>query len=214
VDSLDYRFNGKPWMTKPASPTAANYQQILTREMALTTPFLFRGCTQFMVEFAGDFITQDNDPTSLSYGKFLAAKPDGVLDFYRDGNKVRRTRWYGFPRDTSSSTGTALPANNGAPDGHITSSYDVVPVRDVAGTQMSFEKVLPTAGAVDYGRLNPGALGPNAQYICAWGPNELNPTTGNSSRPWMIRLVLQLTDQNGRLGDGQVVEYVYTLPKY
>lgn len=203
--TLDYRFNCKPWIVKSSNLTS------MSQEMALATPFLARGCNQFIVEYAGDFLQQDNDPASATYGNILSNTPDGVIDYmvYNDGSgKMRpQTRWYGFPRDT----GGAL---KGLPDGQIDSNFDVVPLRDVRpGGAASFEKNVDATLPKVPNYLANGAVAAGAQYICAWGPTELAPASGSSLGPRMIRLVLQVTDSNNRLNEGQVVEYVYSIPQ-
>jgi hypothetical protein len=79
-------------------------------------------------------------------------------------------------------------------------STEVIPLRDVAGTPMPFEKSFPTAAA-DYGPTST-AFTP---YICAWGPSD-------TVRPKMIRITMTLTDPLGRLPNGQTFEYVFSLP--
>jgi hypothetical protein len=211
---LDYRFNAKPWITK-LDPSASNYMEAMTREMALTTPFMFRGCSQFMVEFAGDFITQNQDGTLNTSAPGGALQPDGITDFVVVGNVaptdpkyVRRTRWYGFPRDVA---GPVTPTNpTGGPDGKIQADYDVVPVRDVAGTPYPFEANVGTTLPQKPDYLANSALAAGASYVCAWGPDQLDPTkTTQYMPPKMIRIVMQLTDPQGRLGEGPVSEFVY-----
>jgi hypothetical protein len=212
---LDYRFNGKPWITKPADTSSTNYLPILARETALTTPFMFRGCSQFMVEFAGDFVSQQNDPAAAGYGTITDSKPDGVVDYFIDTKTVRHTRWYGFPRDVAGPVTTANPT--GGPDGKINVDYDVVPVYDVimdAGKAIPapwFEKILPSTNPQKkYPAATVAISSPGAEYICAWGPDQLDSAKSTQYvPPKMIRIVMQLTDPQGRLGEGPVSEFVY-----
>jgi prepilin-type N-terminal cleavage/methylation domain-containing protein len=140
---VGYRFSGFPYPTKPMSPFGA----------ARTVPCFVPACTQFVVEFAGDFITQerkdynedgyidDADRANADYGQGLFAKPDGILDFIvdRDGPKpIERVRWYGFPRNVYTGDdkpdGSATVVNGGsgrAETGSVNELKDVVPVRDV-----------------------------------------------------------------------------------
>lgn len=140
-DGLIYRFQGSLIPNKP-----------LTSEgLARVSPTLLENCSQFIVEYAGDFLTQDNDPLSSTYGYVQTTpvggdplRPDGEIDVVVNPvTRVKSIRWYGFPRDTSSNNA----ANPGQPDGRIVGVLDatvgtfganalcdVVPLRDVALT--------------------------------------------------------------------------------
>lgn len=129
--------------------------------VARTAPIFLRGCTQFIVEFAGDFVTQDDRPflngnpanLNAEFGRVFNQNPpvpDGVTDFvvhFNDANSnglinpaengtVRRvTRWYGMPRDTNGDG--VIPGWYAAP---LTTTNlnnlmpDVVPLRDVVSS--------------------------------------------------------------------------------
>jgi hypothetical protein len=142
------RFQCNPFVTKPLS------SQTFSQQM----PVLLQGCTQFIVEYAGDFITQDNDPTSLTYGKatdayFVPATglvksggTDGVIDYvvYNQSpppsNQTTQIRWYGMPRDVAHLALASNPVAGPGADGIIQGQNgarlnndmpDVVPLRDV-----------------------------------------------------------------------------------
>jgi hypothetical protein len=100
------RFNANPRIAKP----------ITSESMAKAMPVLLPNCSQFVVEFAGDFVTQWNqqiDPATgqadANWGNVTGPGPDGVIDFIVDHSKVTNTdynvasrvRWYGLPRDTN-----------------------------------------------------------------------------------------------------------------
>jgi len=210
------RFRTNPNIVRPISaPTIARQ-----------SPIFMQGCTQFIVEFAGDFVAQENDPTDPDFGQVIgtfnnAATPlvDGEIDFVVVGtpangpNARKQIRWYGMPRDTNGdgaipgqSAPTATVNANGMPD--------TVPLRDVLATfgqpAAGFEKFETTpasaflAIANDY--ANPvSGLKFNQTYTCAWGPAD-------NVRPRMIRLTIVIDDPNGRLPDGQTYEYVFSLP--
>jgi prepilin-type N-terminal cleavage/methylation domain-containing protein len=95
---LGYRFAGYPHPARPMTSAGA----------ARTAPCFVPGCTQFAVEYAGDFITQVNDPTSTNFGNATDVKPDGVTDFIVVNGSVR-TRWYGFPATSTRATTLATP---------------------------------------------------------------------------------------------------------
>jgi Tfp pilus assembly protein PilV len=212
------RFRAQPFfLTKPATPENVAYQ----------APIFVRGCTQFTVEYAGDYLNQNpttgavinayatvtgtpgtTSETAVATGN--ATNPtDGQIDYYFylpppvggvQQAPVKKIRWYGLPRSTTNNS--TISAVNG----------DVVPLRDLwpaaNGTQAPFEMVLPTAAApvapADYISTMTSTPAAPAQYICAWGPND--------PKPRMIRITMTVDDPGGRLGDGQTFEYIYTLP--
>lgn len=178
-------------------------------QLASSVPYFVGSCTQFIVEYAGDFLNQD--PSSGAVTPGAGAKPgvsaymdssynvvrgvtDGQLDFIVEpgSGQTRRIRWYGLPRDVTA-------------DG-IIGINDVVPLRDVleaAGFNGIgvHEKVLPPqrlsqCPGNDYMRYN-GAIRDFA-YVCAW----------HNDAPMMIRITLKIDDPAQRLQDGQWYEYV------
>ena len=148
------RFQGNPFLTP--HPTV-NSPKVNAFSFAQQAPIFLQGCTQFIVEYAGDFVCQDNNPgtsvaPNLNYGQVLnvytnpnvstlPSPTDGQVDFVvttdANGNRSRKIRWYGLPRDTDGLTTVAPIANTGVPDGKIPVSTlpnmmaDVVPLRDV-----------------------------------------------------------------------------------
>lgn len=184
-----FRYQGSSLFVRPLSPAGG----------AQVNPCFLGGCTQFMVEYAGDFFTQDNDPKSTTYGKILAAQPDGVTDFVVVG-AAQRIRWYGFPRDADG-------------DGTI-GVNDIVPLRDVvassgvtANPSYTFERFIDTTlpRQTNYGTS--GAVSNTASYVAAWGQDNLD-----APRPTMVRLTIALDDPSGRIAGEQTFEYVIDLP--
>lgn len=203
-----YRFRCAPFFVKPLD----------SAKVAQTVPALLSHCSQFIVEYAGDFLHQDSDPTNTTtYGRVLDANPDGETDFVVDTSvnpAVKRIRWYGLPRDL---TGTGLIPRTSTSNGR--DLVNVLPLNDLrvaAVTQppakappfpyrASFEQEVPTA--VNYStaiNTTTQAEVPNHVYTCAWSPSD--------PKPQMIRIIITLDDPTGRLADGQTVEYVFTLP--
>jgi type II secretory pathway pseudopilin PulG len=192
-NGVDFRFQADPFLRKPIDSTAAG------RSSAIFLP----ACTNFVVEYAGDFVhqtvagnvaTTDNwfgDPTAAP----AIPKTDGQIDFYIDATGKRQIQWYGFPRSTSGLATISLA--NG----------DVVPLRDMLkpfNTQAVFERApLPTFKA-DYATATGVAV--SAQYICAWGPDDLA-----EPRPSLIRITMTLDDPNGSIGEPPTYEYVFKL---
>lgn len=174
---------------------------ISSQSIARTIPAFLSSCSQFIVEYAGDFMTQENDPTNVNYGQVKSAGSDGKID-YLVVNGVAQTRWYGLPRDT-----------NG--DGVI-NQLDVVPLRDIRYTAVSpptpynapFERDWP-AYQINYAAITAGvpAMPNGTRYIVAWGPD-----TAGQPLPKMIRIVATVDDPTGRMTTGQTMEYVIDLP--
>ncbi len=174
--------------------------------MARTVGQLGRGSTQFMVEFAGDFVTQN--PVD---GKMTAATSDGILDFVVQdptGVRIHSIRWYGFPRDVN---GDGIITGSAATDADKAASVDVFPVRDFANGTQAFEKVVPVSTGADYVAAV-GGLNPTDRYVCGWNPTQFD-IAPNAPRPWMIRILATFTDRNGRLVDGLTQQYVFNLDR-
>ena len=121
------RFQCDPFVAKPLTAAA----------MAQASPYFLKGCSQFVVEYAGDFLTQNPDVTnnngpaaaSPGYGCVTAAGSDGTLDYILippagvtpvppRAQWRKQVLWYGLPRNTSGLAG--IVKENG----------DVVPLRD------------------------------------------------------------------------------------
>jgi type II secretory pathway pseudopilin PulG len=161
------------------------------QKVAQQVPIFVPACTQFIVEFAGDFLEQNPSTGAVEdvNSNGTVFESDGQIDYVPGTGQVR---WYGMPRDTNGNG--IISASDG----------DVVPVRDVAGgTAPVFERVLPTTSALS-NYSNSGVT--LSRYIAAWGPTDLN-------RPKMIRitLVIDRPEAEGRLLEGQSFEYVFNV---
>ena len=99
------------------------------------SPYFLQHCSQFIVEYAGDYLTQDNT-TSSTAGSITALGSDGVIDYYYDANKNKRIRWYGMPRSTTNNghimgvLGAGTFPNRTIPVGTANDTPDVIPLRD------------------------------------------------------------------------------------
>jgi type II secretory pathway pseudopilin PulG len=96
---------------------------------AQMAPIIQEGCTQFIVEFAGNFCGQDPNTGAVS-------GTDSDIDFTIqtiNGRTLRSIRWYGLPRDIDG-------------DGIINPAMDVVPVSAFTGNPFAPE-VMTTANA-------------------------------------------------------------------
>jgi hypothetical protein len=221
--SDDYRYAANRFFARPLDAAKA----------ARVAPILANGCAQFIVEFAGDYITQTNTPGAAGDGAITNAISDGITDFVVErrtgGALTRRTRWYGMPRDVAAYDPATTPAKDGGADGRIeigtaaAPGVDVLPVRDLRGLSPIPPPPLPTDGQTferyvteelpapasgdDY--LAPGAMPPEARYTCAWGP-DVDPT--RDPLPQQLRITIVLDEPAGRLAEGQTYEYVIDLP--
>jgi prepilin-type N-terminal cleavage/methylation domain-containing protein len=167
------------------------------------------GCSQFIVEYAGDYLTQVGTTTTPG--------PDGVID-YVDTVNGRMTRWYGLPRNviltSQNPNNPADPAvieNNQLPgggNGARLTSPDVIPLRDLIG-QQSFERKVP-AGVSNYFSVvtESGDLD-DTGYVCVWSSSDLQAGRG----PKLIRVIVDTRDPSGALGSGVTQEYVFPVPQ-
>ncbi len=173
-------------------------QPLTPEEAARSVPGLAHGISHFMVEFAGDFISQDNN------GNTTAVGPDGVLDFivYTVGAETcTATRWYGMPRD-GNGDGRILIHDN-------TSPLDVVPVAGVIATFSPsfsdpgfFERVGPARpGSGDY----IDTVNNSTYYLAAWGPDS-----SHWPKPQYLRFVIGSAPADVG-GDEHLAEYVFSL---
>lgn len=102
-ESLVYRVNANPF--GPRDFLGAGNNQLATT-LAQSAPVFLPRCTNFIVEFAGDFIAQDSRQfvggfPNDNFGVAYAARPDGEID-YIVHKGTRRIRWYGLPRSVNS----------------------------------------------------------------------------------------------------------------
>jgi type II secretory pathway pseudopilin PulG len=146
------RFECNPRISKP----------VTSESMAKAMPVLLNNCSQFIVEFAGDFVKQDNiqfdnaGKLNPGWGEVIGDEPDGVIDYVVDHSSVTssnynvaaRVRWYGLPRDTNGDRKImgfsrtpgytrALRDDKGTPYSGPTNGnelIDVVPLDDVLHT--------------------------------------------------------------------------------
>ncbi len=234
------RFQAQPFFLQTSSGGTAQ-PKITAEAVALQAPILIRGCTQFTVEYAGDYLNQtttgataanqgviDTYIRKSSGGGYENGSTDGQIDYVLQpvpGSSpttyARTIRWYGLPRSTSNNT--TLNAING----------DVCPLRDmftVASGATASAGFTPVA--YSDGSTIP-ANAPFEQTFPTYQPSDYigtantsgnmtstltNPATylcafgPNDPKPKMIRITITVDDPGGRLGDGQTYEYVYTLP--
>ncbi len=218
----DFRFEADRFFAKPLDSAKA----------ARLAPILLNGCSQFIVEYAGNYVTQNDDPGATDFGDIGPTTPDpeGTIDFIVDnssGVPVRSIRWYGMPRDVAGPVTAASPS--GGPDGIVVPgtadapSLDVVPLRDVRGTASPFERYVdeelevigPAENYLEIATDGTSNMAEDARYTCVWGPDIfLSPIVAqNNPLPRMLRITFALDDPDGRLAEGQTYEFVITLPR-
>jgi type II secretory pathway pseudopilin PulG len=199
----NHRFHCNPFVPKP----------IQSDGMAQASPYFLGGCSQFTVEFAGDYLVQNNNPLANSggigqYGAATAVGSDGQIDYVlvtTNGVTRKQVIWYGLPRTTNGNGAIAgvygdvmtvydyIQYFNSKYSTNLTDPY----IGTVPGTT-GFEKVLPTYNSGPSGMTN------GSQYICAFGPND--------RAPKLIRITITITDPSGRIPQGLTYQYVYTVP--
>jgi hypothetical protein len=211
------RFQCNPFVSKPMQ----------SADMAHASPYFLGGCSQFMVEFAGDYVSQVTDPTSVNYGmaKYpgspASAAPDGQIDFtvITDPSthlKRKQIIWYGLPRNTS---GRVSSTNSQYWQGCEIDNGDVAPLyywltapTTMGGFGITFSNTAGNYYPYGFEKVSPAFQNPsdltsmeaNSQYICAWGPNDV--------KPKLIRITMTLEDPTGRLPEGQTYQYVFAVP--
>jgi hypothetical protein len=189
--------------------------------LAKTLPVLLPACSQFVVEYAGDYLRQD--PRTGKVLDTYTSGPSGVdgeIDYVvvamASGVPQRRVRWYGFPRNVDLHDDT--PPNPSV-KGRVTDTNamrDVVPLRDVllsAGAPVPpasvfHEHFADLPPVPDYGV--PDAVAAGAKYCVAWKPQDL--ARGSLVRPRMLRITLTLDEPQARMTEGKTVEYVMDVP--
>ena len=197
-------------------------QPFSTRGLSQRASLLAEACSQFIVEYAGDFTRQD--PAT---GAFINAQPDGVLDFVTV-NGVRETRWYGLPRDVDGD-GSILITRAG-----MDASRDVIPLADFAAVRTgvaaapsayAFEHALPPVPTsssnylLDVAEPSAATNGNGTRYTCVWSPNDVTEneytyagvTAKYRTAPQLIRILADIRDPQGKLGQAVTQEYVFPI---
>jgi len=165
------RFECNPRISKP----------ITSESMAKAMPVLLQNCSQFAVEYAGDFLTQDNDQyfppgtpnanqPNPDWGRIKRIGPDGVVDYVVDHSGVTannynvssKIRWYGLPRDTNGdriipgfAASPGFPRalyKTGQPYSGATNANELVDVVPLSDVIATFD---PTWGAASFERELP-----------------------------------------------------------
>jgi prepilin-type N-terminal cleavage/methylation domain-containing protein len=241
------RFWANPFLA--SSGFNAGEPNVNSKSVAQRQQIMANGVSQFIVEFAGDFVTQ-NQVLGPNYGTVTGTTPDGVIDFVAVPlgalNEYRReTRWYGLPRDVNGDGSIpGVPAT-------ARTSVDVLPVHriippalfaDPVIKWLPFERTItasvgtplpPSIDPVTNDYANnvtepAGATNPDdSAYKCVWGTRDfervytnttppvgtaLNPTFFRGAYPTLIRFVVDVRDEDGKLAEPVTQELVYRVP--
>lgn len=186
-----------------------NNQMRFLNTATTSTPVMLRNCTEFIVEFAGDYCTQ-SDVTGALVGSHAATidvnvpatwMMDGVIDFdlvpipNGGGATTRQIRWYGMQRDVN---------KNGNVDWD--GQGDVVSV-----TQMRQANMNPGTWSVPFERWE--LAGTDFYYRAGWTQDMLSlPASGTpalSLAPKLIRLTVKVSDPQGRVMDDMERQFVF-----
>jgi type II secretory pathway pseudopilin PulG len=158
--------------------------------------FFLQHCSQFIVEYAGDYLQQDIN------GNMTGLGPDGQIDYYVDANGNKHIRWYGMPRsstgvlhndgfgnpvlirgfDGSAATpdtlGKMTSASSPAPMTYMLNYFtDVIPLRDYYS--LWFNTNPPPAGASPAGSYAPPwEVDVNFDATHDYGSNFSTPANG------------------------------------
>mgnify|MGYP000471754520 CR=1 FL=1 len=228
-NGLIYRFEANRFPRRPYTAEST----------AQTAPLFLANCSQFIVEYAGDFVTQVRDVRGVvshrinldpeapdgrtttedmndpRFGTVTAAIPDGKLDFYveRDpitGGGVEKIRWYGFPRDVDGDG--KIPGAIGGR--HANDLTDVVPLRDLVRTGAAANPALAAYQGADFEKdLPPARADYGARNALAPGAGYTCAWGFNDPRPSLIRIVVTVHDAGRRLPGGQTYEFVFQLAR-
>lgn len=220
------RFWCNPTVTRPITP----------RMLSQTVPFFVGNCTQFIVEYAGDYLNQDpvtgdlvqpaakrnitpgpnynpdeNDVAAMvnpADGSTITGKTDGQIDFLVD-----RTA---DPTGTTPATWVhrirwyGLPRDvNG--DGKVDIN-DVLPLADVLDWYGVTVNNAPTSAPWEYDRPSP-TLKKAKDYVSLQGSDAINfryTCAWHNDAPPMIRILIKIDDPTGKLQDGQWYEYIFS----
>ncbi|HEY1922941.1 MAG TPA: type II secretion system protein [Tepidisphaeraceae bacterium] len=91
------------WLNRPqCNPLIQT--PVTAAALAEMSPYFLQHCSQFAVEYAGDYLQQDNNPSDVNYSNMTGIGPDGQIDYYLDANGNKHTRWYGMPRSSTGSS--------------------------------------------------------------------------------------------------------------
>lgn len=175
---LIYRFQCNTKLPKPMTPA----------DVAQATPFLVGNCSEFIVEFAGDYFKQDPNTADVLYDKNNPTLTDGEIDFdwvRGQGSNIpnRQIRWYGLDRRIVDDGQQPILRGSG----------DVFPAYVVANSTLTSRE--PN---IYFERPPMPGFTQKNQYIAVWA----------NQAPKLVRITMKLDDPTGRIQDGQWVQFI------
>ena len=215
----EYRFECNPFVTKPLTSEA----------MAKTTPYFVGNVSQFIVEFAGDYLVQNNDEQSPTWGRVLGAGADGVIDYVVDRTDkkrppVKRTRFYGMARDVNGDgfiPGSFYPDKNQARQISVDELVDVLPLFEIYNMVGTGGGYPPADVPLEVQKPGDGKSAGRAVWLDVnsqtFDIGRVDQYTGKytvvwkNSTPPMIRILIRQDDPAGAVREGQWTELVYSL---
>jgi hypothetical protein len=165
------RFYANPFITKPLTPSTTDPNL----QAAQLAPCFLKGCSQFIVEYAGDFLNQ-NPTTGAVINTYVDGPTDGQVDFVIDQNGNRQIRWYGLPRAVPNAGSIPLQTTDNTQNNplgatpYIANAQNVYPLADIWATDPNITG-FPTVGALSFAPFEkisqtvPGASAPTSPPV-------------------------------------------------
>lgn len=140
-----YRFQAQAWPDKlgaNGAPVVTANTPAMQQQLAVQAPIFLRGCSQFIVEYAGDYLKQNFAPgvptAGLPAGTVYQIGEDGQIDFdvisdASNNTVMKRIRWYGMTRSLDDgqsveNTGAVMPTVAGTAGSQPTNPQIVRPL--------------------------------------------------------------------------------------
>lgn len=230
--SLDGTTSVKPDLARMAANPLLQ-SPVTSAAIAQMSPYFLQHCSQFIVEYAGDYLQQNNNPLNgtgadPNAGAIVGLGPDGQIDYTMDANGNRRIKWYGMPR-VEGSVGVSPPTIVGYNGTDLCNSgptlrkyVDVIPLRDYYTMYYNTKTQAGTFAPPWEVDVNFPPYGNYADTTFAAGVpnNPFYPTATFQPRyvaawyndmPAMIRILIKVDDPNNKVKDGPWFEYVFKL---
>ena len=183
VSNADKPYDPGQWLNRPqCNPLIQS--PLSAAALAEMAPYFLQHCSQFIVEYAGDYLQQDIN------GNMTGLGPDGQIDFYLDANGNKHIRWYGMPRSS-----TGVPHLDGP------GSSNLVLIRgfDAAANETMKIGATPTAVLLNYFT----DVIPLRDYYSLWFSTQDATTpiagyrAGSYSPPWEVDVNFDCTHDYG-----------------
>jgi prepilin-type N-terminal cleavage/methylation domain-containing protein len=183
------RFYGNPFIQKPLSMANGTLSVDPNAQAAQLAPCFLAGCSQFIVEYAGDYLNQ-NPATGQVLNTYVDGPTDGQVDFVVDQNGNRQIRWYGLPRAVPNVGSIPLQTTNTTqnnpqlPNPYIANAQNVYPLTDIWSTETPANNAnSPSPYCAPFEKVYlPGVT--NTQYEPLATPVYLEAAPGSPPPPW------------------------------